>query len=52
MKPATTPRTPERRMTAVSTVKHGAMLRRTVNKNAHVITHHGKLLIGRKGRKG
>ncbi|KAF0216300.1 MAG: hypothetical protein FD174_3754 [Geobacteraceae bacterium] len=32
--------------------KHELMIRRAVNRNAHVITPHGKILAGRKGRKG
>ena len=27
------------------------ILRRTANKNAHIITPHGKVMTGRKGRK-
>ena len=42
----------ENSMTTVMTAKHETMIRRTTNKNAHIITHHGKLQIGRKGRKG
>lgn len=30
--------------------KHETMLRRATNHNVHVITHHGKVQIGRKGR--
>lgn len=32
--------------------RHKMMMRRTVNRNAHIITPHGKLVSGRKGRKG
>lgn len=32
--------------------KHELMIRRAANHNAHVITPHGKVLAGRKGRKG
>ena len=32
--------------------EHELMIRRAVNKNAHVITPHGKVQAGRKGRKG
>ena len=32
--------------------KHEMMIRRAPNHNVHVITHHGKLMVGRKGRKG
>lgn len=31
--------------------KHELMIRRAANHNAHVITPHGKVLAGRKGRK-
>jgi hypothetical protein len=32
--------------------KHGLMLRRAANHNVHVLTPHGKIFAGRKGRKG
>lgn len=32
--------------------KHKLIVRRATNHNAHVITPHGKILAGRKGRKG
>jgi hypothetical protein len=32
--------------------KHELMIRRTANQNAHVITPHGKIQAGRKGRRG
>jgi hypothetical protein len=32
--------------------KRGMMLRRAGNRNAHIITPHGKIQSGRKGRKG
>jgi hypothetical protein len=32
--------------------KHKQMGRRTVNYNAHVITPHGRIQSGRKGRRG
>jgi hypothetical protein len=32
--------------------KHGLMIRRAANHNAHVLTPHGKIQAGRKGRKG
>jgi len=32
--------------------KHELMIRRAANHNAHVITPHGKVQAGRKGRKG
>jgi hypothetical protein len=28
------------------------MMRRSTNRNAHIITPHGKVMAGRKGRKG
>jgi hypothetical protein len=28
------------------------MMRRSANRNAHIITPHGKVMTGRKGRKG
>jgi len=31
---------------------HKMMMRRSVNRNAHIITPHGKMMAGRKGRKG
>lgn len=52
MKTTTMRKTPRRRMTGMATVKHGMMLRRTANRNAHIITHHGKIRVGRKGRNG
>ncbi len=45
-----------RRMARTATTatpgKHELMIRRAANHNAHVITPHGKVLTGRKGRKG
>jgi len=32
--------------------KHGLMIRRAGNHNAHIITPHGKVQCSRKGRKG
>ena len=32
--------------------KHELMIRRAANHNAHIITPHGKVMTGRKGRKG
>ena len=32
--------------------KHEPMMRRAANRNAHVITPHGKIQAGRKGRRG
>jgi hypothetical protein len=52
MKTTNIPTAPRRRTMAMTTLKHGMMLRRSVNLNAHIITHHGKIRIGRKGRKG
>lgn len=41
-----------RRMTKIALPeKFEMMLRRAANHNAHVITPHGKVLAGRKGRK-
>ena len=37
---------------AATAGKHELMIRRAVNHNAHVITPHGKVQAGRKGRKG
>jgi len=32
--------------------RHKMMMRRSANRNAHIITPHGKVMAGRKGRKG
>ena len=32
--------------------QHKLIMRRTTNLNAHIITPHGKVMAGRKGRKG
>jgi hypothetical protein len=32
--------------------KHELMLRRAANHNVHMLTPHGKIFAGRKGRKG
>jgi len=32
--------------------KHELMIRRAANHNVHVMTPHGKIFAGRKGRKG
>jgi hypothetical protein len=32
--------------------KHELLIRRAANKNAHIITPHGKIQAGRKGRRG
>lgn len=42
---------PRRRMSVAMKALMGKMLRLTPNHNVHVITHHGKLMLGRKGRK-
>jgi hypothetical protein len=43
----------ERRMMRMNMLgKHGLMIRRATNHNVHVITPHGKVQAGRKGRKG
>ncbi|WP_305732723.1 hypothetical protein [Trichlorobacter ammonificans] len=40
-----------RRMTMMPMIaRHEAMIRRMPNHNVHVITHHGKMMLGRKGR--
>jgi hypothetical protein len=48
-----TPRTmmPGHRMSAAMKTLMGKKLRMMKNHNVHVITHHGKLMVGRKGRK-
>lgn len=43
------PKMPRRLMVPMLT-KHEQMIRRATNHNLHVITHHGKVQIGRKGR--
>jgi hypothetical protein len=30
--------------------RHEHMIRRATNHNVHIITHHGKVMVGRKGR--
>ncbi len=52
MKATNLKKAPRRKLTAMTVVKRGAMLRRSANRNAHVITHHGKVRVGRKGRSG
>ena len=32
--------------------RHKMMMRRSTNRNAHIITPHGKVMAGRKGRNG
>jgi len=48
-----TPRTmmPRHRMSAAMKTLTGKKHRMMKNHNVHVITHHGKLMVGRKGRK-
>jgi hypothetical protein len=41
---------PRRRMAAAMKARTGMTMRRTPNHNVHVITHHGKVMAGRKGR--
>jgi len=43
---------PKRRMSAAAKIMLGRKLRMTPNHNVHVITPHGKIVAGRKGRKG
>jgi len=50
MKGMNVPNMPRRKMTAMTPGKRGMMLRRAANRNAHIITHHGKIRVGRKGR--
>lgn len=38
------------RLTMAMLERHELMMRRTVNRNAHVITPHGNVMAGRKGR--
>lgn len=42
---------PRHRMNAAMKTLMGKKLRMMKNRNVHIITHHGKLMIGRKGRK-
>jgi hypothetical protein len=32
--------------------RNNMMMRRSTNRNAHIITPHGKVMVGRTGRKG
>ena len=50
---AMTPRTmmPRHRMNAAMKTLAGKKHRMMMNHNVHVITHHGKVMVGRKGRK-
>jgi hypothetical protein len=50
MKPTMT--TPRKMMLLSMIDRHKIMLRRSANRNAHIITPHGKVMTGRKGRKG
>lgn len=43
---------PDRMRRLATRGKQEMMLRRVANHNVHVITPHGKILAGRKGRKG
>lgn len=53
MKVMTTPIKGKRRLTLVPALaKHELMIRRDGKHNTHVMTHHGKVFFGRKGRKG
>jgi hypothetical protein len=42
---------PQRKTSTAVKNAMGKKLRMTPNHNVHIITHHGKLTIGRKGRK-
>ncbi len=42
---------PRRRIGAAMKTLLGKKHRMMMNHNVHVITHHGKLMVGRKGRK-
>lgn len=52
MKTMPRPTTTTKRTTTPAIGKATRILRRAGNHNAHVITHHGHVLIGRKGRTG
>ncbi len=43
------PKTPRHVMVPML-ARHEQMIRRATNHNLHVITHHGKVQVGRKGR--
>jgi hypothetical protein len=43
--------TPRRGMNAAMKTLMGKKHRMMKNHNVHVITHHGKMMVGRKGRK-
>ncbi|HJV64945.1 MAG TPA: hypothetical protein VJ550_04360 [Geomonas sp.] len=54
--PKTQPMPPRKNMvertskTSVGVSKHDLQMRREPNHNVHIITHHGKIQSGRKGR--
>jgi hypothetical protein len=52
MKVMKLPKISRRKMTAMMPGKQSMMLRRSANRNAHTITHHGRIRVGRKGRTG
>jgi hypothetical protein len=52
MKGMKLPKMSRRTMMAANSGKRGVMLRRSANRIAHIITHHGKVRVGRKGRTG
>jgi hypothetical protein len=41
---------PRRRVTPIMIARHELMTRHTPNHNVHMITPHGKVMSGRKGR--
>lgn len=43
---------PRRMVLKAKLDRHKMMMRRSANGNAHIITPHGKVMTGRKGRKG
>ena len=43
--------TPLQRTNTAVKIMQVKKLRMTPNHNVHIITHHGKLMVGRKGRK-
>lgn len=47
-----TPKHPQEETAVVPAELHEQMLRRTTNRNAHMITAHGNVQLGRKGRTG
>jgi len=50
MKATKLPITMQQRRKSTTPDKHELMIRRASNHNVHIITHHGKILSGRKGR--